>query len=58
MKPYLENLNAMLAIWNTTDPAKQKALADKAFEQGGVFENGGSGAVANPGGGLFQSQPR
>ena len=32
MKPYEQNLNAMLSIWNTTDENEQKKLASQAFE--------------------------
>ena len=32
MAEYLDNLARMLEIWNTSDPAKKRQLAEQAFE--------------------------
>ncbi|MEM6746065.1 MAG: hypothetical protein AAF608_01450 [Pseudomonadota bacterium] len=32
MKPYLENLQNMMAVWNSTDEKEQRALIESALE--------------------------
>lgn len=48
MKPHERNLNAMLAIWNTSDENEQKTLADQVFEHNIHFVDPNHNIIGKP----------